>query len=92
VNYGAFFSVLLTIPSDSLIVSFATKNKKRKNSPNQSSFFLSHTKRCKQVPPQDLSPNYYDLTHKQSLSNYYDKKKLTVMQANSYKNFIKISF
>jgi hypothetical protein len=25
-------------------------------------------------------------------SNYYDKKKLTVLQDKSYKNFIKISF
>ena len=43
VFYGTFFSVLLTILSDSLIVSFATENKKRKNSPDQSSFFLSTT-------------------------------------------------
>ena len=41
VFYGTFFSVLLTILSDSLIVIFATENKKRKNSPDQSSFFLS---------------------------------------------------
>ena len=43
VFYGTFFSVLLTILSDSLIVIFATENKKRKNSPDQSSFFLSTT-------------------------------------------------
>lgn len=83
-----FFSVLLTILSDSLIVSYATKNKKRKNSPLPK-FVLSLTHQALSAgSTQDLSPNYYDLTHKQPLSNYYDKKKLTVMQANSYKNFI----
>lgn len=43
VFYGTFFSVLLTIRFISFIVSFVTENKKRKNSPDQSSFFLSTT-------------------------------------------------
>ena len=73
-----------------LTLVYVAKNK-RKNSPYQSLFFLFTQCDPHAVPKQDLCPTQYGYPASvDSYTHNYDKKKLSVYQAFSDKNFIKI--